>query len=184
MSDKFYWWEQKANGTIATLLDTKQAAAQKATFKPFVPGALPERVEHEYISCLLSPTGVDTSQHPIENFVVGELINIHSRARRQKRWQARLTAIKESKAEFVRAELENLEGRRVQDAKKEGELRWKLAVRRFVMRTRHNRWVRRGGQAKMGMRRERQAKKERRRRGALRNLQLTPAPNQYIPLPS
>lgn len=156
--------------------------AQKATFSPFVPGAVTERVEHEYISSLFSPMGVDTSKHPVENFVVGELINIHSRARRQKRWQARLAAIKESKAEFIRAELENLEGRRVQDAKKEGEMRWKLAVRRFLMRTRHNRWVRRGGQAKMEMRRARHAGKEKRRRNALRNLQLTPAPNQYIPL--
>jgi hypothetical protein len=155
--------------------------AQKATFSPFVPGAVPERAEHEYISSLYSSTGVDTSKHPIEKFVVGELINIHSRARRQRRWQARLAAIKKSKAEFIRAELENLEGRRVQDAKKEGEMRWKLAVRRFLMKTRHNRWVRRGGQAKLEMRRERRAKKERRRRNALRNLQLTPAPNQYIP---
>jgi hypothetical protein len=159
-------------------------AAQKDTFSPFVPGAVPGRVEHEYISSLYSPgTSVDTSKHPIEIFVVGELINIHSRARRQKRWQARLAAIKESEAEFIRAELENLEGRRVQDAKKEGEMRWKLAVRRFLMRTRHNRWVQRGGQAKMVMRKERRVKKERRRRNTLRNLQLTPAPNQYIPPP-
>jgi 5-carboxymethyl-2-hydroxymuconate isomerase len=138
-------------------------------------------MEHEYISAIYSPTSVDTSKYPIENFVVGELINIHSRARRQKRWQARLAAIKESKADFVRAELENLQGRRVQDAKKEGEMRWKLAVRRFLARTRHNRWVQRGGQAKTEMRRERRVKKEKRRRNALRNLQLTPAPNQYIP---
>lgn len=176
------WWEQQLNGTIVTLLDTKQAVAQKATFSPFVPGAVSERVEHEYISSLFSSTGMDTSNHPVENFVVGELVNIHSRARRQKRWQARLAAIKESKAEFIRAELENLEGRRVQDAKKEGEMRWKLAVRRFLMTTRHNRWVQRGGQAKMELRRSRHAKKERRRRNTLRNLHLTPAPNQYIPL--
>ena len=181
MGDNFIIGAEPPNSRIATLLDTKQAVAQKATFSPFVPGATPERMEHEYISALYSPTGLDTSKHPIENFVVGELINIHSRARRQKRWQARLTAIKESKADFIRAELENLEGRRVQDAKKEGEMRWKLAVRRFLMRTRHNRWVRRGGQADMEMRRERRTKKERRRQNALRNLQLTPAPNQYIP---
>lgn len=167
--------------SVATPLDTKQAVAFKATFSPFVPGAVPERVENEYLSSLSSLTAVDTSKHPIENFVVEELINVHSRARRQKRWQARLAAIKESKAEFIRAEVENLEGRRVQDAKQEGEMRWKLAVRRFLMRTRYSRWVRRGGKAKMEMRKERRAKKERRRRNALRNLQLTPAPNQYIP---
>ena len=171
-----------SNGTpLATPLDTKQGAAQKATFSPYVPGAIPERMEHEYISSIYSTTSVDTSKHPIENYVVRELINIHSRARRQKRWQARLAAIKESKPDFIRAELENLEGRRVQDAKKEGEMRWKLAVRRFLVRTRHNRWVQRGGQAKMEMRRERRAAKEKRRRNALRHLQLTPAPNQYIP---
>ena len=162
-------------------MDTKQAAAQKATFSPFVPGAIPARMEHEYISAIYSPIGVDTSQYPIENYVVGELINIHSRARRQKRWQARLAAVKESKADFIRTELDNLQGRRVQDAKKEGEMRWKLAVRRFLMRTRHNRWVRRGGQAKLEMRGERRAKKERRKRNTLRHLQLTPAANQYIP---
>lgn len=169
----------------AGLYDTQPQKVSEATWEPYVPGAIPrEEVENDYISSLFSPKPQSTSYLPMESIVVNELMNRNSRAHMQERWQERLNTIKLAKERFIEAELDDLEGRRAEDARAEGLFRWKMAVTAMERRRRHRRWVGRGGQAKMQMRRARRVEKQMRLTKSLRKMELLPAANQYIPAPS
>lgn len=89
--------------------------------------------------------------------------------------------IQTSKSDFVRAEVADLDGRRIEDAKREGLVRWKMAIRAMERERNHRSWVFRGAQAKLEMRRARGVARKEKRTRAIRNLVLTPAPNQFIP---
>lgn len=154
------------------------------TFQPFTPGTIPSSIENEYISDLFSTgaaTSFDAPSFPMEQILKGELANPLSRARRQERWQRQLELLKRSKDEYIQAELKDLQGRRKQDARKEGEFRWIMAVKRYKARIRWVRWVQRGAKARMEQRKQMRELRKTRRMKRLQKMVLKPGKNQAIP---
>lgn len=165
---------------------TQEHAALKMSWEPFTPGKkVPSFFEDQYISDLYANMDYPAewqSSLPMEHLIVGELFNPRSRARRQKRWQKELQMLERSKEEYVKKELADLQGRRKQDAKREGEFRWKLAVQKYKSTKHWQRWVKRGGQKRLEIRLKRRHRRSVARLRRLKNLQLDEGKkNQVVP---
>src|SRR5579863_9784968 len=108
---------------VATPYTAKAEDVMAITYKPF---ALPssetsartaapagkseqEVVENDYIQSVLDPQNrAYDATAPMELHLQKELSNPHSRAKKQARWQAALTARRELLAQYVRQELKDL----------------------------------------------------------------------------
>lgn len=155
------------------------------SWRPFTPGKkVPSYFEDQYISDLFSNTEFPADWQPslpMEHLLSGELINKRSRARRQERWQKEGEMLERSKEEYVRRELDNLQGRRKQDATREGAFRWKLAVQKFKATRNWQRWVKRGGQKRLELRVKRRRNQTARKLRRLKSMKLGNGKNQVIP---
>ncbi|KAG8760297.1 hypothetical protein FRC14_003453 [Serendipita sp. 396] len=172
-------------GSRNEFYDTMGSDAHEMSWAPFTPGKkVPKYLENEYISNLYNhpeePAEWQASI-PIEHLMARELVNPLSRARRQERWQKTAAIIEDSKVEFVKRELQDLHGRRRQDAKRDGVFRWKMAVQKYKARVRWQRWVKRGGKSRLEVRVKRRHSRSVRKLRRLRSLRLVEAQNQVIP---
>jgi hypothetical protein len=156
------------------------------TWKPYTPGRkVQSYLEDKYISDLYNGPNEPAlwqDSIPVEHFLLRELTNPLSRARRQKRWQAQMEMLENSKREFVQRELADLRGRKKQDATKDGMFRWRLAVQKYKARTRWQRWVKRGGQQRLNMRLKRRHRLSTRKVRRLKAFKLKEGKNQVIPV--
>ena len=155
------------------------------TWRPYLPGRkVQTHLEDKYISDLYNSKAEPAlwqDSFPVEHFLLRELTNPLSRARRQERWQAQMEMLEKSKREYVQRELAELHGRKRQDATKDGVFRWKLAVKKYKARTRWQRWVKRGGQARLNMRLKRRHRLSTRKVRRLKAFTLKTGKNQVIP---
>jgi hypothetical protein len=138
--------------------------------------------EHEYIKSLSAPekSTFDNSQ-PMEVNIVREVSNPHSRAKKQKRWQAQQTYREELLQRFVKTELKDLKGRTRRQAKEEATFKWKQKLEEERRVELKRRWENRGQEAKLVRKRVRAARKEKKRNQRLANLTLQQADNQIVP---
>lgn len=146
---------------------------------------IPSFIEDEYISDLYNnKDGLPAtfqSYIPMEHTIVKELMNPLSRAHRQKRWQEQAEMLERSKQDYIKAEVQDLKGRRKEDAKRDGEFRWKMAVQKYKARINWKRWVQRGGKAKLELRVKRRQRLTARKLRRLKAMQLKEGKNQSIP---
>lgn len=174
-------WNAKEN----KFCDTSAEDALVKSWSPFTPGKkVPKHLENAYISDLFGKTKSAAPWQdslPMEHFLLKELSNPLSRARRQERWQENMEMLENSKQEYVQRELVELRGRKKQDATKDGVFRWKLAVQKYKARTRWQRWIKRGGQAQLNKRLKRRHRLSTRRVRRLKAFKLHTGKNQVIP---
>lgn len=144
-------------------------------------------IERGYLRASLNPTLWEQlpTDLPIEVFLVREIANPHSRAKKQERWQARLAAEDVLRTEMVREEMKDLKGRKRAVARREAIFRWKARVEGERKERAHIAWVKRGGpedQARNESQREKRAARQQRK---LRELVLpSGSKNQVLPRPS
>ena len=140
-------------------------------------------IEETYIRALLSNdlSKLDPSL-PMETYLYEELSNPHSRAKKQKRWQARRHAQEEERTRMIREEMANLHGRQRAVARREAIFRWRAKMKREDKERGHQRWVQRGGLQRATRRSHQKTKKQERRLRRLRSLVLqVGTKNQVVP---
>jgi hypothetical protein len=120
----------------------------------------------------------------MEYYLLKELSNPHSRAKKQARWKARLQERESLKEEFVKTELAQLDGRTRAEARREAVWKWKQEVEKRDKDRKRERWVLRGGEKDLERKAERKERKKRRLDVKLRELVLTDAKNQVLPASS
>lgn len=178
--------EVKKDASKATLYDTPQDVVAECTYTP---PPLPSRTtspipkapsEHEYIKALKTRTEIDASL-PIEVHVRKELVNPHSRAKKQARWQAHQVYKRSIQTAMVQAEYKELKGRTRREARAEALWKWRQRLADERKQEMMRRWRLRGAEAKLKMKRMRKGKKRDRIHQKLRQLVLEPSSNQVIP---
>lgn len=162
----------------------------KVTYKPppFSPTllGLQPRIptESQYLRALYNPShdaffaGI---QPPVEQFLVKELSNPHSRAKKMKRWQETRRTKRALLNDYIEQELKELNGRTRGEARAEAAFRWRQALEEDKQVLRKLRWVKRGGEQKLERKIHRRTRKEQKQRQRLVSLTLKPEPNQFIP---
>lgn len=172
----------------ATLYTAKAEHVMEVTYKPFAlpsdtSAAVPDiNQEDDYIQSVLNPEKrAHDAAAPMELYLQKELSNLHSRAKKQARWQAVLTRRRELLTEYVQRELKDLKGRTRREARAEAVWKWRERLAADLREERKRRWIHRGGEAALVRQKARKARKERKREERLRNLELKEEPNQIIP---
>lgn len=160
-----------------------------SSLSTLVPTSFPppsHNIEKSYLRSTLSPSSWSALPHsiPMEVFLVRELANPHSRAKKQARWQDRQIAEEDLKTRMIReAEVEAAaDGKKRAVARREAVFRWKARVEAMEEDRKHEAWVKRGGEeneARNARQREKRAKRKERN---LRELVLKDGVrNQVIP---
>jgi len=174
----------------ATPYDTPKEEVMKLTYKPppFAPTllGLQPRIptESEYLRALYNASHrpfFAGSQPPVEQFLVKELSNPHSRAKKMKRWQETRRTKRALLNEYIDQELKELNGRTRGEARAEAAFRWRKTLEEDKQALRKLRWVKRGGEEKLEKKIHRRTRKEEKQRQRLASLVLKPEPNQFIP---
>ncbi|TCD71275.1 hypothetical protein EIP91_011046 [Steccherinum ochraceum] len=178
---------QKHAPTTPSAYETEEDAVTEVTYTP---AALPELSNaplpgepsaHAYIKSLSSKSVDFVSSQPTELLVHKELVNPHSRAMKQARWQAHRLYTHSLLQQYVKKEYEDLRGRTRREARAEATWKWKQKLvdeRKTEMK---RRWRKRGDEAALAHKKVRKALKEERIQKKLQNLVLQVAPNQVIP---
>jgi hypothetical protein len=165
--------------TKESLLEiTYQPPPLPATFEDTLPTP---PSEHEYIRSLFqsSAFSYDTSR-PMEIAIERELVNPHSRAKKQARWQERDVRKKKLLEEFEQAELRRLNGRPKREARAEAFWKW----REFIAKEEKENKVRKKPKdkvARLERKRKRKARKVEKQRQRLREMVLPAGKNQFVP---
>jgi len=172
-----------------SLYDTSKDAVTEITYTPPAFPANPRLPlpkppsEHEYIKFLSTPEKSTFKESlPMELNVVREISNPHSRAKKQKRWQAQQEYQRDLLQQFVKAELKNLKGRTRREARAEAAFKWKQKLVEDRKAEFKRRWQKRGQEAKLLRKRARAVRKEEKRGQRLANLVLQQGDNQVLPL--
>lgn len=135
--------------------------------------------EKPYIASLFNPKAQPYDPTaPVETHLNKELSNRHSRAKKQARWQARRTSRRAAMQEYIDAEVKNLGGRSVKEARVDGIFKWNERMRETEKQLKKLRWR---DTWRMGRKKLRKIRKQRRDTERLRKLVLEPGPNQFIP---
>ncbi|KAI0317744.1 hypothetical protein OF83DRAFT_1058118 [Amylostereum chailletii] len=172
-----------------TVYDTAAEAVTAVTYKPLV--LTPDVVapspktdpENTYIQSLFNPQArpYDQQASPVEVGLVAELSNPHSRAKKQARWKARQVYKEELLKTYVKAELSDLKGRTLRDARAEATWKWKQALVEEEKAEKRRKWLTSGRVARVVRKKSRRERKARKADERLRDLVLEAAPNQVIP---
>jgi hypothetical protein len=170
--------------------DTLKNIVAKVTYKP---PPLPETLsaavpkpssEAGYINSLFNPSPIPFDESiPIEVHLVKELVNPHSRAKKQARWQQFLRHKDDLRREIVSNELKNLKGRTTQDATAEALFKWRQALEDEKRAKKKERWLTKERVKKIERKNKSKEKKSRRQGERLRDMVLQAAPNQVLPVP-
>ncbi|PSR73590.1 hypothetical protein PHLCEN_2v10509 [Hermanssonia centrifuga] len=169
-----------------TAYDTTLEAVTEVTYKPpslpLDPKAFIPRIasQHEYIKSLSTRSAFDPAA-PVEVYLQNELSSPFARAKKQARWQAYEHYKQGLLDQYIKAEVNNLDGRIVRDAKAEAVWKWRNRMIEERKAEIKKRWKDRGQETKMTRKRERQAKQKDRIHRKMRELVLTDAPNQIVP---
>lgn len=139
--------------------------------------------EKEYLKSFANPSKTPSfsPSAPVEVYLVKELSNPHSRAKKQARWQAHQTYQKALLKQFVDAEVADLRGRSVKDARAEATFRWRVKLEDDRKADKKRRWKTQEQVAQTERKLRRKGKKEARIRRRLTELVLEDEPNQVIP---
>ncbi|KAI0269291.1 hypothetical protein BC834DRAFT_621822 [Gloeopeniophorella convolvens] len=171
----------------ATIYTSKAEDVTAITYVPFAlpadtDAAVSEIDENKYIQSVLKPDARPYDPAvPVEIHLSKELSNPHSRAKKQRRWQAALTRQRELLKVYVQNELKDLKGRTRHEARAEAVWKWRERLAADIREEKKRRWIHRGGEAAVERRKVRRARKERKQDERLRGLVLKDAPNQVIP---
>lgn len=168
--------------------DTPRDVVAKVTYKPpplpdKLSAAIPQPAsEAAYINSLFNPSPIpfDESQ-PMEVHVVKELVNPHSRAKKQARWQNFQLYKDNLRKEFVANELKNLKDRTKGEATAEAIYKWRQRLEDEKRAKKKERWLTADRVKKIERKNKARVKKRRRQGERLRDLVLQQAPNQVLP---
>lgn len=146
-------------------------------------GPLPEEPSaHAYIKSLSSPTSEGYAPwQPVEALVHKELVNPHSRAQKQARWQAYQLYKRSLLQQYAKKEYDDLRGRTRREARAEATWKWRQKLVEERKAEMKRRWKNRGQEAFLSSKLVRKARKEDRMQKKLQTLVLQAAPNQHIP---
>lgn len=169
---------------VATWEPTSKGMAELGALEPtsFPPSS--NSIERSYLRASLDPTlwAQLPSDLPVELFLVRELANPHSRAKKQARWQARLQAEDESRTEMIHEEMKDLRGRKRAVARREAIFRWKARVEGEKKERAVEAWVKRGGPENEARNEKQSEKRAARKERKLRELVLPSGiKNQVLP---
>ncbi|KAH8106179.1 hypothetical protein BXZ70DRAFT_1061574 [Cristinia sonorae] len=177
---------QKRPSSDPSPYETSESAVTEVTY---VPPPLPSQVDgplltepiaHAYIKSLSSGSAEGVKQ-PVEVAVHKELVNPHSRAKKQARWQAYQLYKRSLLQQYVKKEYEHLGSRTRSEARAEATWKWKQKLVDERRAETKRRWRNRGQEASLADKRARKARKEERIQKKLQSLVLDSAPNQHIP---
>lgn len=147
-------------------------------------GLVPRRpTEDEYLTALYNPhlpRKFDESQ-PVESYLVRELANPHSRAKKHDRWMVWQAAKQRLLTELMTKETANLQGRTQREARAEAAFKWRQQLAEQKEEQRKRRWKHKASAADMERQTKRKARKETKQRQRLTALVLKEEPNQVIP---
>ncbi|TFK43276.1 hypothetical protein BDQ12DRAFT_674687 [Crucibulum laeve] len=118
---------------------------------------------------------------PAELFLVRELSNPHSRAKKMKRWKHRQFQKKTLLKDITTEELKHLNGRSEREAKAEAAFKFRQQMEAEKEAQRKQRWKHRDVQAQALRKNERKERKEQKQRKRLTELVLKDEPNQVLP---
>lgn len=148
------------------------------------PLAAGSEIERTYLRATLSPStyaALPTSL-PIELFLIRELANPHSRAKKQARWQDRMAYEDGLKTTMMRTEMADLQGRKRASARREAVFRWAARVEGERKERAREAWVNRGGLEDLARVRRQQEKREKRKDRKMREIQVGLGErNQVVP---
>lgn len=167
--------------------ETDRSTVTQVTYEPpafSLVGPIPRPPsEKEYLKSFANPSQVPSflPSAPVEVYLVKELSNPHSRAKKQARWQAHQSYTKSLLKQFVDAEVADLRGRSVKVAKEEATYRWKVQLEDDKKADKKRRWKTQEQLAQTDRKLRRKGKKEARIRRRLTELVLEDEPNQVIP---
>ena len=170
----------------ASLYDTSQEDVSEVTYMiPAFPLSVREPVprppkESVYVNSLFNPTPIPLDG-PIEVHLYRELSNPHSRAKKQARWQEQRRRTATQLQEYIKAEVNNLKGRTVAEARAEATWKWRRNTEDERKAERKRRRSNRLTEAKMIRKKARKERKEQKKRERLTEMVLRDAPNQLIP---
>lgn len=159
------------------------------TYKPpafslSVKGPVPRRpTEDEYLTALYNPHRArkfDESP-PVESYLVRELANPHSRAKKHQRWKIWQAAKQKLFADLMIKETANLNGRTTREARAEAAFKWRRQIEEQKEEQRKRRWKHKASAANMERQTKRRERKEMKQRQRLTALVLKEEPNQVIP---
>jgi hypothetical protein len=170
----------------ASLYDTTQEDVSEVTYKiTAFPLSAKEPLprppkESVYVNSLFNPTPIPLDG-PIEVHLYRELSNPHSRAKKQARWQEQKRRTATQLQEYIKAEISNLKGRTMAEARAEATWKWRRDTEDERKAEKKRRRSNRMTEAKMIRKKARKERKERKKRERLTEMVLRDAPNQFIP---
>lgn len=141
-------------------------------------------VERDYLRASLDPTlwANLPANLPMEVFLIRELANPHSRAKKQARWQARLAAEGQLRIQMTREEVKDLRGRKRAVARREAIFRWKARIEGEKKQRARAAWIKRGGLEDQARNERRKVKRAATKERKLREVVLpSKARNQLAP---
>jgi len=190
------WQAPESSPELDTLAEDVEASTWEPATKGMVElGALEATsfppssndVERAYLRASLDPAlwAQLPSDLPVEVFLIRELANPHSRAKKQARWQERLAAEDALRTEIIHEEMKDLSGRKRAVARREAIFRWKARVEGEKKQRTQAAWVKRGGPEDQARNEKQSEKRAARKERKLRELVLpSGVQNQVIPRPS
>jgi len=167
-----------------SVYDTEMEEVQRETFRPPNDLVHPSRdrikvwADHH----LKSLTDSSYQKHtglPLEFLVADELANPHSRALKQRRWQAAMAERKADRQRLIALQVKK--GGSKKDAIALANYKFRELVRHQEQTKRKRRWIQSGGQRKLLAKQQKKARKARVLLNKMSKLTLDPAVNQHIP---
>ncbi|KAF8558808.1 hypothetical protein OG21DRAFT_1404509 [Imleria badia] len=162
--------------------DTTKDSVLKITYQPPDLKKRNPADENAYISALFSPKprSFDEST-PMEHYVAKELSNPHSRAKKQRRWQAAKVRRAELLKKSVEQELIHLNGRPARVARAEGVFKFRQKMEEERKAEKKRRWLTTERKSKIERKVKRKQRKAEKQKEKLTQLVLKDAANQVIP---
>lgn len=162
--------------------DTTKDTVLKITYQPPDVKKPKPADEDAYIHALFSPRprSFDEST-PMEYHIAKELSNPHSRARKQRRWQAAKVCRAALLKKCVERELMNLNGRPARVARAEGAFKFRQQIEEERKAEKKRRWLTAERKAKMERKAKRKQRKAEKQKEKLTQLVLKEAANQVVP---
>lgn len=159
------------------------------TYKPpafslSVKGPVPRRpTEDEYLTALYNPHRAPKFDEspPVESYLVRELANPHSRAKKHQRWKIWQAAKQKLLADLMIKETANLNDRTTREARAEAAFKWRRQIEEQKEEQRKRRWKHKASAANMERQTKRRERKDMKQRQRLTALVLKEEPNQVIP---
>ncbi|EPQ59611.1 hypothetical protein GLOTRDRAFT_125909 [Gloeophyllum trabeum ATCC 11539] len=174
--------------------DTKAEVVAELTYEPSpittrlldpVPRQhLQGKQERKYLNSVLNPGAPFDKTAAMEVHVEQELSPIHSRAKKQKRWQELQAYRRQLLHDYIAAEMAPEKMRKHKTSKEArawAVFKWREKMQEMQKAEKQRRWVNRGAQARLIRKQARKAKKAAREERRLKELSLAVADNQIIP---